>query len=349
MTQFRPFYKQVQAHYDLSNDFFALFLDSSMTYSCAYFARDNMSLHEAQLAKINLSLGKCDLPRTVTTMDNGAQTTTAVTTPAPTAINSSNAAATTTPAATRMKLLDIGCGWGATARRAIENFNVDVIGLTLSKEQHALITQSISNNNNNNASHSSTTPAAVKSAAAHNAPANSLANHIDFRLQGWEEFTEPVDRIISIGAFEHFRAERYEAFFTRAFSLLPRGGRMMLHTIVQPDINELRQRGIVVDHEAVMFAKFICKNIFPGGQLCSPQVITRHATNAGFTLAHSESLRLHYARTLDMWADNLRARREQAITITNKDTYDMYMHYLTGCAHYFRTGHNDVMQFTLQK
>jgi len=220
-----------------------------------------------------------------------------------------------------MKLLDIGCGWGATARRAIENFNVDVIGLTLSKEQHALITQSIAN----------------------------TANRIDFRLQGWEEFTEPVDRIISIGAFEHFRAERYEAFFTRAFSLLPRGGRMMLHTIVQPDINELRQRGIVVDHEAVMFAKFICKNIFPGGQLCSPQVITRHAANAGFTLAHSESLRLHYARTLDMWADNLRARREQAITITNKDTYDMYMHYLTGCAHYFRTGHNDVMQFTLQK
>ena len=293
MTQFRPFYKQVQAHYDLSNDFFALFLDSSMTYSCAYFARPEMSLHEAQLAKIDLSLGKCDLPRKA---------------------ESSNAAA-------RMKLLDIGCGWGATARRAVENFNVDVIGLTLSKEQHALITQSVAN----------------------------TANHIDFRLQGWEEFTEPVDRIISIGAFEHFRAERYEAFFTRAFSLLPRGGRMMLHTIVQPDINELRQRGIVVDHEAVMFGKFICKNIFPGGQLCSPQVITRHAANAGFTLAHSESLRLHYARTLDMWADNLRAHREQAITITNKDTYEMYMHYLTGCAHYFRTGHNDVMQFTLQK
>ena len=293
MTQFRPFYKQVQAHYDLSNDFFALFLDSSMTYSCAYFARPDMSLYEAQLAKIDLSLGKCDLPRKA---------------------ESSNAAA-------RMKLLDIGCGWGATARRAVENFNVDVIGLTLSKEQHALITQSVAN----------------------------PGTHIDFRLQGWEEFTEPVDRIISIGAFEHFRAERYEAFFTRAFSLLPRGGRMMLHTIVQPDINELRQRGIVVDHEAVMFGKFICKNIFPGGQLCSPQVITRHATNAGFTLTHSESLRLHYARTLDMWADNLRARRQEAITITNKDTYDMYMHYLTGCAHYFRTGHNDVMQFTLQK
>ena len=321
MTQFRPFYKQVQAHYDLSNDFFALFLDSSMTYSCAYFARDNMSLYEAQLAKIDLSLGKCDLPRTVATAGKGAQTTTTATTPAPTAIKPSNAATTNTPAATRMKLLDIGCGWGATARRAVENFNVDVIGLTLSKEQHALITQSVAN----------------------------PGTHIDFRLQGWEEFTEPVDRIISIGAFEHFRAERYEAFFTRAFSLLPRGGRMMLHTIVQPDINELRQRGIVVDHEAVMFGKFICKNIFPGGQLCSPQVITRHAANAGFTLAHSESLRLHYARTLDMWADNLRAHREQAITITNKDTYEMYMHYLTGCAHYFRTGHNDVMQFTLQK
>ncbi len=293
MAQYQPFYEQVQAHYDLSNDFFALFLDSSMTYSCAYFARADMSLHEAQLAKIDLSLGKCDLPRT-STASHGA----------------------------RMKLLDIGCGWGAAARRAVEHFNVDVIGLTLSKEQHALIVQSL---------------------------ANSPANRIDFRLQGWEEFNEPVDRIISIGAFEHFRAERYATFFSRSFSLLPPGGRMMLHTIVQPDINELRQRGIVVDHEAVLFAKFICKNIFPGGQLCSPQVITRHATHAGFTVTHTESLRPHYARTLDMWADNLRAHREQAIPIANKHTYDMYMHYLTGCAHYFRTGHNDVMQFTLQK
>ncbi len=72
-----PFYEQVQSHYDLSDDFFALFLDPSLTYSCAYFERDDMTLEQAQTAKIDLALGKCDLHP---------------------------------PGAT---LLDIGCGWGA--------------------------------------------------------------------------------------------------------------------------------------------------------------------------------------------------------------------------------------------
>ena len=61
MTQLQPFYQQVQAHYDVSDDFFALFLDPSMTYSCAYFERDDMTLQEAQMAKIDLSLGKLNL------------------------------------------------------------------------------------------------------------------------------------------------------------------------------------------------------------------------------------------------------------------------------------------------
>lgn len=288
MSQLQPFYKQVQAHYDLSNDFFRLFLDESMTYSCAYFEREAMSLAEAQLAKIDLSLGKCDLP---TAHSNGERAT----------------------------LLDIGCGWGALARRAVERYHVNVIGLTLSKEQYA-----------------------------HNT-ATTHDDAITFRLQGWEEFDESVDRIVSIGAFEHFRQERYPAFFDKCYSLLPAGGRMMLHTIVLTDGQTLKERGIAVGHEEVLFAKFIRKYIFPGGQLCSPGTVVDHAQRAGFTVAHTQSLQLHYARTLDCWAEALRARRDEAIALTSEDVYDMYMHYLTGCAHYFRTGHNDVMQFVLVK
>jgi len=293
MTQLQPFYQQVQAHYDLSNDFFALFLDPSMTYSCAYFQREDMTLAEAQQAKIDLSLGKCDLP----------------------------AKGTDGP---RLRLLDIGCGWGATARRAATQYHVEVIALTLSKRQHAWCQQSL-----------------------RDWPAD--AGRIDFRLQGWEEFNEPVDRIVTIGAFEHFRMERYPAFFERTYSLLPAGGRMMLHSIVQPDFTTLRKQNIPVGHEEVLFAKFIRKCIFPGGQLVPPRIIVDHATRAGFEVAHTQSLRLHYARTLDCWASSLQARREEAIAMANQNIYDMYMHYLTGCAHYFRTGHNDVMQFTLTK
>lgn len=93
-----PHFDDVQAHYDLSDEFFRLFLDPSQTYSCAYFERDDMTLEQAQLAKIDLSLGKLGLQPGMT-------------------------------------LLDIGCGWGATMRRAIEKYDVNVIGLTLSKNQ----------------------------------------------------------------------------------------------------------------------------------------------------------------------------------------------------------------------
>ncbi|MDB6075256.1 MAG: mmaA5 1, partial [Verrucomicrobiaceae bacterium] len=51
----------IQAHYDISDDFYRLFLDPSQTYSCAYFERDDMTLEEAQLAKIDLALGKLGL------------------------------------------------------------------------------------------------------------------------------------------------------------------------------------------------------------------------------------------------------------------------------------------------
>ncbi|GFG68393.1 hypothetical protein MSEN_01130 [Mycolicibacter senuensis] len=95
-----PNFADVQAHYDLSDDFYRLFLDPTQTYSCAYFKRYDMTLEEAQLAKIDLSLSKLGLQPDMT-------------------------------------LLDVGCGWGTTMQRAIEQYDVNVIGLTLSKNQAA--------------------------------------------------------------------------------------------------------------------------------------------------------------------------------------------------------------------
>ncbi|MGO9925579.1 MAG: cyclopropane mycolic acid synthase family methyltransferase [Mycobacterium sp.] len=284
--QLTPHFDDVQAHYDLSDDFFRLFLDPTRTYSCAYFERDDMTLEEAQIAKIDLALGKLGLQPGMT-------------------------------------LLDIGCGWGATMRRAIDKYDVNVVGLTLSKNQ---------------AAH------ARKSFDEIDGPRSKRV-----LLAGWEQFDEPADRIASIGAFEHFGHDRYDDFFAKAHGVLPAEGVMLLHTITGLSQKELDDQGLPISFEIIRFAKFILTEIFPGGRLPSIDMVEQHSATAGFTLTRRQSLRLHYARTLDLWAEALGAHEAEAIEIQSEEVYERYMKYLTGCAKAFRSGHIDVNQFTLQK
>ena len=285
-TDLRPHFEDVQSHYDLSDDFYRLFLDPSQTYSCAYFERDDMTLEEAQLAKIDLALGKLGLQPGMT-------------------------------------LLDVGCGWGATVRRAIDKYDVNVIGLTLSKNQAAHV---------------------QKSFDAMDSPRSRQV-----RLQGWEQFHEPVDRIVSIGAFEHFGRDRYDDFFKMAYEALPADGVMLLHTIVMVSSADVEERQLKMTMSLLRFIKFIMDEIFPGGRLPMVSDVEEHATRAGFDVARVQPLRLHYARTLDTWAASLRANKDQAIAIQSEEVYERYMKYLTGCADLFRTGYTDVCQFTLAK
>jgi len=276
----------VQSHYDLSDDFYRLFLDPTQTYSCAYFERDDMTLEQAQLAKIDLALGKLGLRPGMT-------------------------------------LLDIGCGWGATMRRAVERYDVNVIGLTLSQNQR---------------------DHAEKAFAALNGPRSKRV-----LLQGWEQFDEPVDRIVSIGAFEHFGHDRWKHFFSTTYDALPDGGVMLLHTITRLTLDELKERGIPLSMDAARFAMFIAREIFPGGQLPTIEAVDEHATTAGFAVTRIQSLQPHYARTLATWAEALSARRDEAVAVQSEEVYDRYMKYLIGCADMFGKGYIDVNQFTLRK
>jgi len=91
----------VRYHYDVGNDFFALFLDESMTYSCGIFSRGAQTLEDAQRAKLELVAGKLDLQP-------------------------------------GMRVLDVGCGWGSFAIHAAREHGVSVTGITLSSAQAAL-------------------------------------------------------------------------------------------------------------------------------------------------------------------------------------------------------------------
>jgi cyclopropane-fatty-acyl-phospholipid synthase len=265
----------VQAHYDLSDEFFALFLDPSMTYTCAYFETPAATLAEAQVAKMDRSLGKCDL--------HAGQ-----------------------------HLLEIGCGWGAMAVRARDTYGVRVTGLTLSRNQQARC---------------------LALAAGRDG--------FDFRLEGWETFVEPVDRIVAVGAFEHFGVDKHVAFFERARSILPPDGVMMLHMITMGKPNASFAFG--------RFLHFLSARIFPGSYLPPvPERVIELARTGGFEPVHMESFRPHYARTLDCWAANLEAQRSRAIEIAGERIYRDYMKYLTSCATWFRRGEVNLHQFTLR-
>jgi len=222
-----------------------------------------------------------------------------------------------------MTLLDVGCGWGGAMELAVQKYDVNVIGITLSKYQSEYARERLAKVDTD--------------------------RRVEVRLQGWEEFTEPVDRIVSIGAFEAFKAERYPLFFERAYSLLPADGRMLLHTILAHTQKFFRDNGIKLTISDLKFMRFIGSEIFPGGQLPAVEDIEDLAEKSGFTLERIHLLRPHYARTLDIWADNLAAHRDEAIALTSDEIYDRYMKYLTGCADFFRRGITNVGQFTLVK
>jgi len=281
-----PHFDDIQAHYDISDDFYRLFLDPTQTYSCAYFERDDMTLEEAQIAKIDLALGKLGLEPGMT-------------------------------------LLDVGCGWGATMQRAIERYDVNVVGLTLSKNQAEHVEQVF---------------------AESDSPRSKR-----ILLQGWEQFSEPVDRIVSIGAFEHFGHERYDAFFATAHQALPDDGIMLLHSITGLHPDEMREKGLPLTFEFARFLKFMLTEIFPGGRLPSIPMVQERATEGGFEVTRTQSLQPHYAKTLDRWAAALESRHDEAVAIQSQEMYDRYMRYLTGCADMFRVGYIDVNQFTLEK
>lgn len=123
-----PHFEDIQAHYDLSDDFFGVFQDPTRKYSCAYFTGPNVTLSEAQIANVDQNLDKLDLKPGMT-------------------------------------LLEVGCGWGLTLQRAMEKYDVNVIGLTLSKNQKAYCDQLLGK--------------------------IDTERTFDVRLEGWEQFHSP--------------------------------------------------------------------------------------------------------------------------------------------------------------
>ena len=202
-SDLEPYYEESQSIYDVSDEFFALFLGPTMGYTCAYFERDDMTLEEAQIAKFDLALGKLDLEPGMT-------------------------------------LLDVGCGWGGALRRAVEKFDVNVIGITLSRNQCEYSRKLLARHPDR---------AHRRGAAA-----------------GLGGVRRPVDRIVSASArSRRSRPSATRLFFEKAYDILPDDGRMLLHTILAHTQKFFRDNGIKLTISDLKFMRFIGTEIFPGG------------------------------------------------------------------------------------
>ena len=282
----RPHFEDIQAHYDVSDDFFGLFQDETRKYSCAYFTGPDATLSEAQIADVDLNLEKLDLQPGMT-------------------------------------LLEVGCGWGLTMRRAMEVYDVNVIGLTLSRNQQAYCQNLLEGIDSD--------------------------RRFEVRLEGWEQFHTPVDRIVSIEAFEHFGFERYDDFFKNCFEILPDDGRMTIQSSVSYHPFDMAARGKRLTISLAKFIKFMATEIFPGGRLPSTEMMIEHGEKAGFLVPEPMSLRNHYIKTLGLWADALERNKDAAIEITDEANFERYMRYLKGCQYHFIDETIDVSLVTYLK
>jgi cyclopropane-fatty-acyl-phospholipid synthase len=252
--------RNVQHHYDLSGELYRLFLDDDMQYSCAYFERPDMTLEEAQLAKKRHIAAKLQI--------RPGQT-----------------------------ILDIGSGWGGLALYIARNFDVDVLGVTLSTEQHAVATE--------------------------RAQAEGLDNRVHFEIKDYRHLSERFDRIVSVGMFEHVGVNHYRTFFDKCATLLKPDGVMLLHSIGRfgpPSATNA----------------FIRKYIFPGGYIPAISEVMPAVEKSGLMSGDIEILRLHYAETLKAWRERFMANRDKARAIYDERFCRMWEFYLAGSESSFR-------------
>ncbi len=261
--------RQVQFHYDVSDDFYALWLDARRVYSCAYYRDAGMPLAQAQEAKLDHVCRKLMLRE-------------------------------------GERFLDIGAGWGGLLLWAAEHYGVKATGITLSKNQHAHVSQLINE--------------------------RGLQGRVEMKLLDYRALPEdqPWDKIASIGMFEHVGRAMLPTYFAKIRRLLKPGGLLMNHGITAGGIRNSQLGAGIGD--------FIERYIFPGGELLHLSHVLREMADCGLEALDVENLRPHYARTLWAWSDALESRLVHAAEVAGEKVVRAYRLYLAGSAMSFERG-----------
>ncbi|KAJ2856330.1 hypothetical protein FB639_006122, partial [Coemansia asiatica] len=228
----------ISAHYDLGNEMFEMFLDSTMTYSCAIWDGPGDTLEAAQLRKLDMLIDKAHLRPTD-------------------------------------YVLDLGCGWGSLAMRAVERTGCRVLGITLSTEQ--------------------------KEVAERRIAQAGMSDNIEIMLIDYRKLDPAMycfDRIISLEMVEHVGYEYLPVYFEQCHQLLhPQHGVMVLQASTMNEERYAEYRHSV---------DFINKHIFPGGHCPSVSALVAAATKGSrgqLMLESAANFPDHYARTLRVWRE----------------------------------------------
>jgi len=263
----------IQFHYDIGNDFYKLWLDDTMTYSCGYFENDTDSLNQAQQNKVKYILKKLNLKE-------------------------------------GQSLLDIGCGWGELIILAAKQYKVKALGITLSSEQLEKANERIK--------------------------AEGLEDLVEVQLADYRELKDiSFDRIVSVGMLEHVGEEFLPEYFKVVHNLLKDKGLSLLHCVTGVSRGGTNT--------------WIDKYIFPGGYVPAIKDIITYISELEFEVVDVESLRRHYGKTLECWAENF----EKALSVIEKSKDETFIRmwrlYLNAFAASFNCGNINIHQIVFVK
>ena len=276
LAQFNPVrraQRNVAHHYDLSGELYDLFLDKDRQYSCAYFRHDGDTLEQAQEQKKHLIARKLLLKP-------------------------------------GMRVLDIGCGWGGMALTLAKDYDVHVLGITLSEEQHKIAEQ--------------------------RARDAGLQDRVQFRLMDYRDVAGTYERIVSVGMFEHVGVPHYQTFFAHLRDRLTEDGVALLHTIGRAD-------------QPTHTSPWLAKYIFPGGYTPALSEVMQAIEKENLYTTDIEVLRLHYAKTLHEWHRRFMANIDKARDLYDERFCRMWQYYLVSAEQSFRYYRQTVFQIQLTR
>lgn len=203
-------------------------------------------------------------------------------------------------------LLDVGCGWGGLARYAAREFGVKVFGITLSEQQLVLARERVK--------------------------AQGLDGLVELQLLDYRDLPQDgrFDKVVSVGMFEHVGHANLPVYCQRLFGAVREGGLVMNHGITAKHTD-----GRPVGRGA---GDFIERYVFPNGELPHLSMISAQISEVGLEVVDVESLRLHYARTLDFWSERLEDNLQAAAKLVPEQALRIWRLYLAGCAYAFAKG-----------